>query len=84
MTGRNLETQTVGIAYISGLCSAEFGTSLSQSGLDTMRAALIAAHEIGHNFGAPHDGEGNCATTPTVCHARERSSDLLPHGAAAE
>jgi hypothetical protein len=67
MTGRNLETQTVGIAYISGVCNAEFGTSLSQSGLDTNRAALIAAHEIGHNFGAPHDGEGACATTSTTC-----------------
>jgi hypothetical protein len=66
MTGRNLETQTVGIAYISGVCNAEFGTSLSQSGLDTTRAALIAAHEIGHNFGAPHDGEGACASTPTT------------------
>lgn len=63
MTGRNLDTQTVGIAYISGLCNADFGSSLSQSGLDTTTAALIAAHEIGHNFGAPHDGEGACAST---------------------
>lgn len=66
MTGRNLDTQTVGIAYISGVCSAEFGNSLSESGPDTTRAALIAAHEIGHNFGAPHDGEGACASTPTT------------------
>jgi hypothetical protein len=63
MTGRNLDTQTVGIAYISGVCSSEFGSSLSQSGLDTTRSALIAAHEIGHNFGAPHDGEGACEST---------------------
>lgn len=66
MTGRTLETQTVGIAYINGLCDAQIGSSLSQSWLDTNRAALIAAHEIGHNFGAPHDGgDGACASSET-------------------
>ena len=65
MTGRNLDTTTVGIAYIGGLCSSQFGASLSQSNLNTTQAALIAAHEIGHNFGAPHDGEaGACSATP--------------------
>ena len=64
MTGRNLDGSTVGIAYISGLCSAQFGASLSQSTFNTTQSALIAAHEIGHNFGAPHDVEtGACEAT---------------------
>ncbi len=67
MTGRNLDTTTVGIAYIGGLCDSRFGSGLSQSGPNTTQSALIAAHEIGHNFGAPHDGEsGACSTTPAT------------------
>ena len=65
MTGRNLDGSTVGIAYISGLCSAQFGASLSQSTFDNTQSALIAAHEIGHNFGAPHDGESGSACEST-------------------
>jgi hypothetical protein len=66
MTGRNLDGTTVGIAYIKGLCEARFGASLSQSTFSTTQSALIAAHEIGHNFGAPHDGDPDeaCASTP--------------------
>jgi hypothetical protein len=64
MTGRNLESSTVGIAYVPGLCDPDWAASLSEGGLVTSQAALIAAHEIGHNFGAPHDGEEACASTP--------------------
>ncbi|MEY2853823.1 MAG: hypothetical protein RL030_955, partial [Pseudomonadota bacterium] len=66
MTGRNLDERTVGIAYIEGLCSSRYGASLSEARSGVSFDALIAAHEIGHVFGAPHDGdsEGACASTP--------------------
>jgi hypothetical protein len=70
VTGRDLDGSTVGIAYIGSLCLARFGASISQ-GISTP-TSLVAAHEIGHNFGAPHDGEtadpgepvNPCASTP--------------------
>jgi hypothetical protein len=55
LTGRNLDGTTVGIAYVGSLCSTRYGVSLSE-GLSSY-GDLIAAHELGHNFGAPHDGE---------------------------
>jgi hypothetical protein len=65
MTGRDLDGDTVGIAYIGSVCDGQNAASLSEGRRGTMQSALIAAHEIGHNFGAPHDGEtGACQSTP--------------------
>jgi hypothetical protein len=65
-TGRNLDTSTVGIAYTGALCSSRFGAGLTQGDHTVTTDSLIAAHEIGHNFGAPHDGESGsaCASEP--------------------
>jgi hypothetical protein len=66
MTGRNLSGDTVGIAYLGSVCGGGSASSLSEGVRSTISSALIAAHEIGHNFNAPHDGDngGACATTP--------------------
>ena len=65
-TGRNLDGSTVGIAYIGVLCNSRFGAGLSEGRRGTTTDSLIAAHEIGHNFGAEHDGEagGSCPDEP--------------------
>ena len=64
-TGRDLAGTTVGIAYTGALCSSAFGAGLSEGNAGTMFDALIAAHEIGHNFGAPHDAvAGPCVAEP--------------------
>ncbi len=65
MTGRDLDGDTVGIAYQGTVCNGATAASLSEGSLSTTMSALIAAHELGHNFNAPHDGvPGACANTP--------------------
>src|SRR5262249_4400984 len=65
MTGRDLDGDTVGIAYMGSVCDSQSADSLSDGAHSTLMSALITAHELGHNFNAPHDGEpGACASTP--------------------
>ncbi len=56
-TGRDLDGQTVGIAYRGALCDTRFAAGLGEARRTITTDSLIAAHEIGHLFGAEHDGE---------------------------
>jgi len=55
-----------GFGFIDTLCDRDRGVSLSTTKFfnSVSFSALIVAHEIGHNFGAGHDGEGSCAGAP--------------------
>ena len=66
-TGRSLAGRIVGMAFVDSLCTRRFAASLSQSSQVLSVSALIAAHEIGHVLGAPHDGD-----TPRPLQARAK------------
>ena len=65
-TGRDVEndsggSSTVGIAFTGALCRTQFGAGLSEGDGSAAFDSLVAAHEIGHNFGATHDAQSGSA-----------------------
>ncbi|MCG8315080.1 MAG: M12 family metallo-peptidase [Pseudomonadales bacterium] len=65
VTARDFDGSTVGVAWLEGFCdSSGYWTSSTVQLVDSISlTALISAHEIGHNLGAGHDGDGNACSS---------------------
>jgi hypothetical protein len=64
ITGRDMDGDTLGIAYIGQLCGRKYGVSLSEvRDRGAWIDSLVLAHELGHQLGAVHDGADSCSST---------------------
>jgi hypothetical protein len=61
-TGKNLDGSTVGIAFVNSLCRSNSVGVTQRMGGST---GIIFAHELGHNFGSPHDSQSGSACAST-------------------
>lgn len=64
-SGKEFNGNVIGVAYMRAVCTG-YGTGTSQMGNRGVYGALTAAHEFGHNMGAPHDNQSGsaCSSTP--------------------
>ncbi|MCB9290026.1 MAG: PKD domain-containing protein [Lewinellaceae bacterium] len=66
-TDRNFSGNTIGIAWVGGLCTDGKYNALQNFSASSALLRVVQAHELGHNFNAGHDPQGtNFIMSPAV------------------
>ncbi len=80
-TSRPRDGSTAGIAYLDVLCNSHYGYGVDWDSYGEVINSLVFAHELGHNFNAPHDGQDECSAEtfkgimyPSVSSSRQQFS----------
>lgn len=63
-TGVDIDSNIIGVAWVGVICNFDYAYGLSQSRFTSSFAARVAltAHEVGHNWNAPHcNGDPDCS-----------------------
>ena len=77
LSGKDFDGSGIGLGYIGSLCSRNFSIAVVQSTFSTAGSGVVMAHELGHNFGAEHDGDGNsCPSSGYIMQASVNFSSL--------
>ena len=68
-TNRNFNGNTIGIAYLNGMCNSNKYHCLQDFSNNSELLRCLTSHEIGHNMSANHDpvGGGSCPTNYIMC-----------------
>ena len=59
LTGRDLNGNTAGVAYVGAMCGGSASLLIQTTPQIGALAAEVASHELGHSLGMTHDGDGD-------------------------
>lgn len=60
VSGRDFDGSTAGLAYVGTVCNGSgYATGITNAFSSNATTAVVVAHEIGHNLGSDHDGDGS-------------------------
>jgi hypothetical protein len=68
-TGKDVDGNVIGVAWLAGVCNGDIAYGLSQSKFTENFAwrVRLTAHEIGHNWSAPHCNQGETPPCLDTC-----------------